>query len=114
MAMGSTGTVNITGKMMDDIIQAVSNYRTTTNTLKDNLDAEINGLIGTSFVGAAADGFKAFYTNNIVPANGDGLANLLKAIDEIATATKDALPGQNGLDDQLGDGNSQSGAGAEQ
>ena len=107
MAMGSTGTVNITAKMMDDIIQAVSDYRTTTNTLKENLDSEVNGLVGINFVGAAADGFKAFYTNNIVPVNGEGLTNLLKAIDDIATATKDALPGANGLDDQLGEGNNQ-------
>lgn len=108
MAMGSTGTVNISAKMMDDIIQAVSEYRTTTTTLKTNLESEINGLVGTGFVGAAANGFKAFYTNNIEPVNGEGLTNLLKAIDDIANATKNALPGTQGLDDQLGEGNSQS------
>ena len=108
MAMGSTGTVNISAKMMDDIIQAVSEYRNTTNTLKTNLDNEISGLVGSGFVGAAAEGFRTFYNNNIVPANGEGLTNLLKAIDDIATATKNALPGAQGLDDQLGEGNSQS------
>ena len=63
--------------------------------------------MGVHFVGAAADGFKAFYSNNIVPVNGEGLANLLKAINEIANAIKSALPGANGLDDQLGEGNNQ-------
>lgn len=112
MAMGSTGTVNITAKMMDDIIQAVNDYTATTNTLKDNLDSEVNGLVGVHFVGAAADGFKAFYTNNIVPVNGEGLTNLLKAITEIADAIKSALPGANGLDDQLGEGNNQTAQGS--
>ena len=107
MAMGSTGTVNITSKMMDDIMQAVSEYRTTTTALKADLEAEVNGLVGTSFVGAAADGFKFFFSTNIVPVIGEGVTDLLKAIDDIATATKNALPGQNGLDDQLGEGNKQ-------
>lgn len=78
MAMGSTGTVNITQKMMTDIKDAVNDYRNKTNTLAENLDSEINGLIPASFSGAAAEGFKAFYTKNIVPANGENLANLLK------------------------------------
>lgn len=108
MAMGSTGTVNISAKMMDDIIQAVSDYRTIAKALHTNLGEEINGLVGTSFVGAAADGYKAFYTNSIEPVTGEGVTNLLKAIDDIANATKNAIPGTDGLDDQLGEGNSQS------
>ncbi len=107
MSMGSTGTVNISVKMLDDIKQAVADYRATARGLKGRLDDEVNGLVGVNFVGAAADGFKAFYTNNIVPANGEGLDKLLQAIDQIADAAKDALPGANGLDDQLAEGNNQ-------
>lgn len=107
MAMGSTGTVNITVKMMTDIKDAVSDYRGKTNALKEQLDSEVNGLVGSSFVGEAANGFKDFYTKNIVPANGEGLEKLLNAIDEIAQGALDALPGGNGLDDQLAEGNRQ-------
>ncbi|MEE0061639.1 MAG: hypothetical protein UE295_12495 [Acutalibacteraceae bacterium] len=107
MAMGTTGTVNISVKMFDDIKTAVADYRTKTNTLKDQLESEVNGLVGVSFVGEAANGFKDFYTKNIVPANGEGLANLLKAIDDIAQSASDAIPGGNGLDDQLAEGNRQ-------
>lgn len=107
MSMGSTGTVNISVKMLDDIKQAVEDYRTTANGLKERLDGEVNGLVGVNFVGAAADGFKEFYIKNIMPANGEGLDKLLKAIDDIADAAKAALPGAQGLDDQLGDGNKQ-------
>lgn len=107
MAMGSTGTVNITVKMMTDIKDAVSDYREKTNSLKEQLDSEVNGLIGNGFVGEAANGFRDFYNNNIVPANGEGLFNLLKAIDDIAQGALDAIPGSNGLDDQLAEGNRQ-------
>lgn len=107
MAMGSTGTVNLSAKMFDDIKEAVSNYRTTTTALKSELEGVIDGLVGTDFVGAAADGFKAFYTGSIDPVNGEGLTQLLNAIDQIADAAKSAIPGANGLDDQLAEGNNQ-------
>lgn len=107
MAMGQTGTINISVKMMDDVKTAVSDYRTKTNTLKEQLHSEVTGLVGVSFVGEAANGFSEFYDKNILPAVGDGLANLLKAIDDIAQGTSDAIPGSDGLDDQLADGNRQ-------
>lgn len=107
MAMGSTGTVNMTQKMMTDIMEAVSDYQGKANALKERLEGEMNSLIPGNFSGAAADGFKFFYTNNIVPAIGEGLENLLKAITDIAQGALDAIPGGNGLDDQLADGNKQ-------
>lgn len=107
MAMGSTGTVNITQKMMADIRSAVEEYRGKAKALQQRLEGEVNGLIPGNFSGAAADGFKAFYTKNIVPANGEGLDNLLKVIEDIAQGALDALPGGNGLDEQLAQGNRQ-------
>lgn len=107
MAMGSTGTVNLSAKMFDDIKEAVDTYRNTANSLKGELEGVINGLVGTDFVGSAANGFKAFYTNNIEPANGEGLTKLLEAIDQIADAAKAAIPGPEGLDEQLAEGNNQ-------
>lgn len=107
MAMGSTGTVNITQKMMTDIMNAVSDYRGKAKALQERLDSEVKSLIPGNFSGAAAQGFEDFYKNNIATANGEGLANLLKAIDDIAQSTLDAIPGGSGLDDQLADGNRQ-------
>jgi len=107
MAMGKTGTVNISVKMMTDIKDAVSDYRGKANSLKEQLQSEVDGLIYNHFVGEAANGFRDFYRNNIVPANGEGLDKLLQAIDDIAQGALDAIPGGNGLDDQLGEGNRQ-------
>lgn len=107
MTMGSTGTVNITQKMMTDIKSAVEEYRGKATTLATELEDQVNGLIPANFSGAAAEGFKVFYNNNIVPANDEGLTKLLDAIDEIAQGILDAIPGADGLDDQLADGNQQ-------
>lgn len=106
MAMGNTGTVNMTVQMFQDMIQAVDDYKATTDGLKETLDGLVNGLVGSDFVGAAADGWKSFYVANIQPANGEGLDKLMQAIKDIAEAAKNAIPGGDGLDDQLGQGNS--------
>lgn len=107
MAMGSTGTVNITRGMMADITSAVNDYRQKTNTLAQKLDDEVKGLIPEYFNGDAARGFESFYNKNIVQANGAGLKNLLDAIDKIADSILKAIPGEGGLDEQLADGNQQ-------
>jgi uncharacterized protein YukE len=107
MAMGSTSTVNISVKMLTDVKDAVSDYRGKANSLKEQLESEVNGLVGSNFVGEAANGFKDFYNKNIVPANGEGLDKLLTAIDDIAQGALDAIPGGSGLDDQLAEGNRQ-------
>lgn len=112
MAMGSTGTVNMSAQMFKDITTAVEEYEKTAATLKKNLESEINGLVGKDFVGAAADGFKAFYESNIEPANGDGLTKLMTAIKEIADAALKAIPGEDGLDDQLADASNNAGSDA--
>ena len=110
MQMGSTGTVNITQQMMNDVLSAVSEYREKSTALYNKLTETVNGLVPSGFSGAAADGFKAFYNNNIVPAVDEGLKQLLKAIDDMAKGVLEAIPGGNGLDDQLADGNKQTGA----
>lgn len=109
MAMGSTGTINITAKMMNDIIDAVEDYRGKANSLASEFDSTVNGLIPSSFEGAAATGYKAFYEKTFTAEEGvnKGLENLLNTIKQIAEETLKAIPGGDGLDDQLGEGNNQ-------
>lgn len=107
MAMGSTSTVNITQKMMQDVLSAVSDYREKANALAEQLESAVTALVPGNFSGSAADGFNIFYTKNIVPANGEGLKNLIDAVEDMANGILDAIPGGEGLDDQLGDGNKQ-------
>lgn len=109
MAMGQEGTVNITAKMMNDILDAVTDYQGKASTLAGQLESTIGGLIPSSFDGAAASGFKAFYNKTFTSEDGvnKGLENLLNVIKQIAEETLKAIPGSDGLDDKLAEGNNQ-------
>lgn len=109
MAMGNTGTVNITAKMMQDIVQAVDEYQAKASALAGQLESTVTGLIPGKFSGAAANGFKAFYDKTFTAEDGinKGIENLLNTIKQIAEETLKAIPGSNGLDDQLAEGNNQ-------
>ena len=105
MAMGSTGTVNITPEMMRNALSVIEDYQTKTNSLHDELDNTVATLIPGNFSGSAADGFKDFYTNKIGEVIGDGLTGLINTLHEIVESTLEAIPDTDGLDDQLGEGN---------
>ena len=105
MAMGSTGTVNITPEMMTNAMSIIDEYRAETGNLYTRLSDEVAGLIPPNFSGSAAEGFQFFYTDKIEPAAGEGLTKLLDALYQICEGILKAIPAENGLDDQLGEGN---------
>lgn len=105
MAMGSTGTVNITPEMMTNALSVIEDYQTTTDNLYKELNDLISGLIPANFSGNAADGFKYFFDNKIEPAVGKGLTDLINALHDIMQATLEAIPDSEGLDDQLAEEN---------
>ena len=107
MAMGQTGTVNITPEMMKNALSVIEDYRTKTDNLHNQLSEEVAGLIPGSFSGSAAEGFKYFYTEKIDPAVGEGLTQLLNALHDMCQGILEAIPDNDGLDDQLGEGNRQ-------
>jgi uncharacterized protein YukE len=106
MAMGTTGTVNITPEMMKNALTIIEDYRTKAANLQGQLKSEVDSLIPGSFSGSAATGFKAFYEEKIAKdLDAEGLTKLLDALRDICQGTLDAIPNTDGLDDQLGDGN---------
>ena len=74
MAMGSTGTVNVTPEMINSAISAIEEYETTVKSLYSNLESTMSELIPGNFSGSAAQGFKQFFD--------EILLNLLTQIDE--------------------------------
>ena len=54
MAMGSTGTINITPEMMTNAMSIIDEYRTQTGNLYTSLSDEVAGLIPANFSGSAA------------------------------------------------------------
>ena len=105
MAMGTTGTVNITPEMMRNALSAIDEYRNKATNLHTQLSDAVSSLIPGSFDGNAAKGFDDFYHKKIELAVGDGVTKLLDALRDICQGTLDAIPDNDGLDDQLGDGN---------
>ena len=65
MAMGNTGTVNVTPEMINNAKDAIQEYKDTVKTLYSQLEDTMSALIPGNFSGSAADGFKYFYDNNI-------------------------------------------------
>ena len=108
MAMGSTGTVNITPEMISAALSAVEEYEATSQRLYQRLDTEVNNLIPGSFSGSAASGFQTFYTNQIEPITGKAVTDIIELLRNILNGINDAIPKDgDGLDDQLGTQNGQ-------
>lgn len=111
--MGSTGTVNISKAMMDAAVQAINDYQTAITGLNGRLQSEIDGLIPSSFSGSAAQGFHDFYENNICPNVGENLTKMLGSLKDICDSVKAQIPGdEQGVDEQLGQGNKNPGSSA--
>ena len=106
MAMGTTGTVNITPEMMRNAIDAITDYETKASAIKGKLDDTFSTLYPGNFSGSAADGFSKFNTDKIQPLIGEGLTGLTKALKEMCEGILKAIPDSDGLDDQLGSENS--------
>ena len=105
--MGSTGTVNITPEMMEAAVKAITEYRTTTEALHTSVEEEVTSLTASDFTGSASTGFVNFYTNNIKPATGKSLTDVLDTLEQICNSIKSAIPDIEGVDEQLGTANNQ-------
>lgn len=105
MAMGKTGTVNITPEMMRNALKAIEDYKGKADSYHTNLTTTVESLIPGNFSGNAAIGFKSFYTEKIEKAIGESLDKLIKALNDIMQGTLEAIPDTDGLDDKLGEGN---------
>lgn len=60
MAMGSTGTVNVTPDMIKSALSAIEEYENTVKLLFSTLSSTMSELIPGNFSGNAAQGFRKF------------------------------------------------------
>ena len=98
MAMGNTGTVNVTPEMINNAKDAIQEYKDTVKTLYSQLEDTMSALIPGNFSGSAADGFKYFYDNNIKSvANTDVNDSMNNIVDGIS----EAIPAERGVDESL-------------
>lgn len=110
MAMGQTGTVNVTPEMLNSAISAISTYRSTVQSLYSRLEQEMGGLIPGNFSGSAANGMTTFFNNTISPAMSNeetsSMTQLLSALESMCKGILDGIPGDEGVDELLGQENS--------
>jgi len=110
--MGSTGIVNITHEMLTNAKNAVQAYRDTAEGLHVRLDATVSNLIPGNFSGSAATGFNTFYNETIQQVigekkeSGHTLAQILNSLDAMLDGIQQAIPSEQGVDEELGKGNS--------
>lgn len=111
MSMGSTGTINMAGSMLEAAKTAIDNYMTTISGLNSELSGIIEGLIPGDFSGSAATSFLNFYNDTIITENinTDADSNLKKMMDslsELCDSIKKSIPGEeDGVDEQLAGAN---------
>lgn len=111
MAMGSTGTVNITPEMIKSALSAIDAYEAEVVSLYSKLKSTMEELIPGNFSGSAANGFNEFFTNNIATLadtsdEKSGVSQIIQLLKDIVNGISDAIPKEgDGLDDQLAEQN---------
>lgn len=112
MAMGSTGTVNVTPEMISSALSAINQYETTVSSLYSKLESTVSELIPGNFSGSAANGFQQFFYKNIAEQLADtneeksGVTQIIQLLRDIVNGISNAIPKEtDGLDDQLAEQN---------
>lgn len=106
MAMGSTGTVNVTPEMINNAKDAIQEYQDTVKTLYSQLEDTMSALIPGNFSGSAAEGFNDFYDKNIraVASTDDkesGVMQIITLMNNIVDGISEAIPAEQGVDESL-------------
>lgn len=104
MAMGSSGTIDVSPEMIKNAIDAIEEYRKAANEQNGTLSETVSGIVGSSFVGSAATAFQGFYTNKISKLFEDDLAKMLDALRQMCEGIQSAIPDAQGVDEQLAAG----------
>lgn len=109
MAMGSTGTINVSTEMLQNAINAIEDYRQEANTLYTDVANIVSDLIPGNFSGSAATDFKGFYDTKVEPALGQSLTELLDGMVSMLEGIKGAIPAEEGVDEALAQANQNAG-----
>ncbi|MEE0954238.1 MAG: hypothetical protein U0L49_00310 [Eubacterium sp.] len=108
-------STELTHAIIKNASGAVDTYIGTANSLYSQLTDQINTLTGSSFIGDGSDGYKAFFTEKIVPALTDNLtagdssltASIKSILESIETTILDTV------DPKIGESNRNAGSNAE-
>lgn len=106
MAMGETGTVNVTPEMINNAKNAIQEYQDTVKNLYSQLENTMTALIPGNFSGSAAEGFHDFYDDNMRPVantedSSSGVMQIITLLNNIVDGISEAIPAEQGVDESL-------------
>lgn len=106
MAMGSTGTVNVTPEMINNAKNAIQEYQDTAGALLGQMEETVSALIPGNFSGSAAEGFKAFFNGTIMKVidtkdGNSGVMQIITLLNSIVDGISEAIPAEQGVDESL-------------
>lgn len=107
--MGVQGTVNMSVQMMTDALNAIAAYKEAIETAFNNLNTQYANVTA-NFTGDAANGLQEFYQNKIesmLKQESGSVYQLLNALKGFCEAARDQIPGETGVDSELGKVNRQ-------
>ena len=107
--MGATGTINMPVQMMTDALKAIEAYKSSVESAFANLNTQYSS-VKANFTGDAATGLQDFYDNKIdsmLHQETGSIYKLLDALKSICESIRDQIPGDNGVDNELGKVNRQ-------
>ena len=107
--MGAQGTVNMSVQMMTDALNAIKAYKEAIETAFGNLNTQYANVTA-NFTGDAANGLQEFYEKKIeamLKQESGSVYQLLNALQGFCEAARDQIPGDSGVDNELGKVNRQ-------
>lgn len=107
--MGVQGTVNMSVQMMTDALNAIAAYKEAIETAFNNLNTQYANVTA-NFTGDAANGLQEFYDNKIDPMLKKDTGSVYQLLDTLKTyceTIRDQIPGDAGVDSELGKANRQ-------
>ena len=107
--MGTQGTVNMSTQMMTDALNAIAAYKEAIDGAFSNLNTQYANVTA-NFTGDAANGLQEFYQNKIesmLKQESGSVYQLLNALKGFCEAARDQIPGETGVDSELGKVNRQ-------
>lgn len=107
--MGVQGTVNMSVSMMKEALDAIAVYKDAIETAFGNLNTQYANVTA-NFTGDAANGLQDFYEKKIeamLKQETGSVYQLLNALKGFCEAARDQIPGDSGVDNELGKVNRQ-------
>ena len=100
--------INVEAQMLTNAQEAITEYQNAIHGVNESLSGAVSGLVGSGYVGSAANAFSSFYTKSISELLTTTLDEMLKQLTDLCESIKNGFTTGEGVDEKVGEGNMQS------